>query len=131
MLTPSTTLDSTEKTATVIEVGPRSNFSTAFSTNAVSICQSCGLGQVTRLEKSRRYLLTSTRPLTQQERMAFAALVHDRMTEEPYEKPIDSFKVNAKPAPVFTIPVCAEGRNALEKINEVRAQPDTACCAQA
>ena len=61
MLTPTTTLDITGPTATVIEVGPRSNFSTAFSTNAVSICQSCGLGQVTRLEKSRRYLLISTR----------------------------------------------------------------------
>jgi phosphoribosylformylglycinamidine synthase len=120
MLTPITTLDNAEKTATVVEVGPRSNFSTAFSTNAVSICQSCGLSQVTRLEKSRRYLLTSTRPLTQDERMAFAALVHDRMTEELYSSPVSSFKVNAKPAPVFTIPLCAEGRGALEKINEVR-----------
>jgi hypothetical protein len=61
MLTPFTTLDTTGPTATVIEVGPRSNFSTAFSTNAVSICQSCGLNQVTRLEKSRRYLLITTR----------------------------------------------------------------------
>jgi hypothetical protein len=61
MLTPFTTLDNVGPTATVIEVGPRSNFSTAFSTNAVSICQSCGLNQVTRLEKSRRYLLISTR----------------------------------------------------------------------
>jgi hypothetical protein len=41
------------------------------------------------------------------------------MTEEPYAAPVASFKVNAAPAPVFTIPVCAEGRAALERINEV------------
>jgi hypothetical protein len=29
-----------------------------------------------------RYLLTSVRPLTPEERSAFAALVHDRMTEQ-------------------------------------------------
>lgn len=38
--------------------------------------------QVVRLEPSRRYLLTSTRPLTAEEKAAFAALVHDRMTEQ-------------------------------------------------
>ena len=32
--------------AQVVEVGPRMNFSTALSANAVSICQSCGLSQV-------------------------------------------------------------------------------------
>lgn len=51
-------------TTTVIEVGPRSNFSTAFSTNAVSIAASCGLSKVSRLERSRRFAITSTRPLT-------------------------------------------------------------------
>ena len=38
--------------------------------------------QVTRLERSRRYMLKTTRPLTEAEKLAFAALVHDRMTEE-------------------------------------------------
>ena len=32
--------------ATVVEVGPRMSFSTAFSTNAVSIAASCGLSKV-------------------------------------------------------------------------------------
>ncbi len=40
------------------------------------------LVQVTRLERSRRYMLKTTRPLTEAEKLAFAALVHDRMTEE-------------------------------------------------
>lgn len=64
--------------AAVVEVGPRSTFSTAWSTNAVSICRSTGLSKVARLEESRRYLLNSSRPLTEPEKAAFAALVHDR-----------------------------------------------------
>jgi len=35
----------------------RLNFSTAFSSNAVSICQNAGLTQITRLEMSARYLV--------------------------------------------------------------------------
>lgn len=74
------------------QVGPRSNFSTAFSTNAVSICGSTNLSKVNRLEVSRRFLLTSSRPLTEAEKLAFAGLVHDRMTEEVYTRPVASFK---------------------------------------
>ncbi len=74
------------------QVGPRSNFSTAFSTNAVSVCGSTGLSKVNRLELSRRFFITSTRPLTEAEKLAFAAMVHDRMTEELYAKSATTFK---------------------------------------
>jgi len=117
LLTPSSKFEASGSQTTVIEVGPRTNFSTAFSTNAVSICSSTGLGKVTRLERSRRYLLQTSRPLTDAEKAAFAGLVHDRMTEEIYHKPAASFSCNAKPAPVFTIPVMEKGRRALEEIN--------------
>eukprot|EP00877_Chromochloris_zofingiensis_P007400 jgi/Chrzof1/2913/Cz12g03220.t1 len=118
LLAPISVLTAAAPTQTVIEVGPRMNFSTAFSTNAVSVCASTGLGKVTRLERSRRYILTSTRPLTEQEKTAFAGLVHDRMTEEVYAQPASSFKVTVTPAPVFTVPVMEQGRAALEEINE-------------
>lgn len=75
--------------------------------------------QVVRLEPSRRYLLTSTRALTAEEKAAFAALVHDRMTEQVYSEAAKTFKVNAAPAPVFTVPVMEKGRAALEDINSV------------
>ena len=39
----------------VVEVGPRMNFATAWSANAVSVCQACGLTKVNRIERSRRY----------------------------------------------------------------------------
>jgi hypothetical protein len=79
--------------------------------------------QVARLEPSRRYLLTSTRALTAEEKAAFAALVHDRMTEQVYSQPAQTFKVDAVPAPVFTVPVMEKGRAALEDINSVGS-----CC---
>jgi len=37
-----------------VELGPRMNFATAYSTNIVAICQTCGLEKVTRIERSRR-----------------------------------------------------------------------------
>ena len=42
---------------TILEVGPRMNFSTAWSTNATAICHACGLTQISRIERSRRYLI--------------------------------------------------------------------------
>lgn len=46
-----------EENTCTIEIGPRFNFSTAQSTNSVSICQNVGLTEVKRLEVSIRYLL--------------------------------------------------------------------------
>ena len=100
---------------TILEVGPRMNFSTAWSTNATAICHACGLTQISRIERSRRYLIKPTLSLDQQN--IFLSLVHDRMTECPYPHPLTSFKSDAKPEPVFEIPLIEEGRRALEKIN--------------
>ncbi len=72
----------------VIEVGPRMSFSTAWSTNAVSVCHSCGLDSIRRIERSRRYLLPVT-TMTDEQRQAFLAAIHDRMTECPYPEPLD------------------------------------------
>lgn len=44
---------------TILEVGPRLSFSSAFSTNAVSICHSCKLTNIKRIELSRRYLFVT------------------------------------------------------------------------
>ncbi|KAJ8937884.1 hypothetical protein NQ314_011667, partial [Rhamnusium bicolor] len=73
----------------LIEVGPRFNFSTSNSTNAVSICRNLGLTQVIRLEVSRRYLLAfqSTEKITKQLENDLASLLYDRMTE--YLRDID------------------------------------------
>ena len=101
----------------ILEVGPRLNFSTAFSTNAVSICHACDLDKVSRIERSRRYLLHTSTGLSDEHRAAFFALVHDRMTECPYPEPLDSFATGIEPAAVLRVPVLEDGRAALERLN--------------
>lgn len=76
-----------------MEVGPRLSFSTAWSANAVSVCASCSLSKVTRVERSRRFHVTSGSPLSEAQLAQFAAMVHDRMTEQVYSAPLDTFKV--------------------------------------
>ncbi len=59
----------------VMQVGPRMSFQSAWSTNAVSICRSCGLEAVTRLEVSRRFLLRSSSAISPDTLAAFSAMV--------------------------------------------------------
>ncbi|HSG81050.1 MAG TPA: phosphoribosylformylglycinamidine synthase [Gemmatimonadota bacterium] len=106
-----------ESAGELLEVGPRMNFSTAWSTNAVSICQACGLTRVRRIERSRRYLLKTAKPLSEPQKAAFLAEVHDRMTEMPYPEPLESFESGLQPEQTFQVPVMEEGRAALERIN--------------
>jgi phosphoribosylformylglycinamidine synthase len=101
----------------VLEVGPRMNFTTAWSTNAVGICHACGLGSVQRIERSRRFLLERDRPLDQDDTTGFLSLIHDRMTETRYPGPLTSFESGMKADRVFTIPLLEEGRAALESVN--------------
>jgi phosphoribosylformylglycinamidine synthase len=102
---------------TVLEVGPRMNFSTAWSTNAVSICHACGLHKVRRIEPSRRYLIATAMPLSEKQRQDFLDIVHDRMTECPYPEPLTTFATGVEPESTFDIPVMEEGREALERVN--------------
>ena len=101
------------------EVGPRMNFTSAWSTNAVSVCRACGLTMITRIERSRRYLLRfdSNVAMSHEQKAAFLSLVHDRMTECLYPEPLKTFETGVKPEPVRIIPLMEEGRKALERIN--------------
>jgi phosphoribosylformylglycinamidine synthase len=101
----------------VLEVGPRMTFTTAWSTNAVSVCRACGIDDVRRIERSRRFLLIGARPAGAGGRSEFLAGIHDRMTECPYSEPLRSFASGVSPQAVTTVPVLAEGRAALERIN--------------
>uniref|UniRef100_A0A5B6YJT0 phosphoribosylformylglycinamidine synthase n=1 Tax=Davidia involucrata TaxID=16924 RepID=A0A5B6YJT0_DAVIN len=105
----------------VIEVGPRLSFTTAWSANAVSICRACGLTEVIRLERSRRYLLNikaGSGSLIDRQINEFAAMVHDRMTECVYNQKLTSFETSVVPEEVVYVPVIERGQKALEEINE-------------
>ncbi|KAG8262896.1 hypothetical protein J6590_043884 [Homalodisca vitripennis] len=104
----------------LIEIGPRLNFCTALSSNAVSICRSVGLAQVSRLEVSIRYLvhwqmdgLEISHALESQ----LTGALHDRMTECRYLEPIQSFDHGIVPEPWFTVDILGQGRKALEDVN--------------
>jgi phosphoribosylformylglycinamidine synthase len=103
--------------STLLEVGPRMSFTTAWSTNAVSVCHACGLDKIRRIERSRRYLLRTPEPMTDEQVGVILAEVHDRMTECEYPEPLRTFETGIEPVPVGTVPVLEEGRDALERVN--------------
>lgn len=96
----------------LIEIGPRLNVATAFSTNAVGICHSCGLDKVVRIEKSRRYKIADD-----VNRDKFIKKNHDKMTESVYPSTLESFETGIEPEEVFEIKLKEEGIEALKKIN--------------
>ena len=84
--------------ARVVEVGPRLNFATAWSSNMVSICRAVGLDVVSRVERSRRYLVPQD-----VDRDVFIAKNHDRMTECVYAQPLTTFETGIEPEPVYEV----------------------------
>jgi phosphoribosylformylglycinamidine synthase len=114
----------------LVEVGPRLNFQTAWSSNAVNICHACGLEKVQRIERSRRYLLESdadNMDNAAQVKMvlespsfkeALLERLHDRMTEQVYETPLRSLIVALKPAEAYRIPVLRDGLEALRQASQ-------------
>lgn len=105
----------------VIEIGPRLNFSSPYSTNAVSISHSIGLSSVVRIERSLRYLISldvanKTSPAVIES--TFVELLHDKMTECRYNQPIASFDLPHTPQPWTEVPMLKEGRKALESVSK-------------
>ena len=102
--------------AQVLEIGPRLNFETAWSTTAVSVCHACGLRKVIRLERAVRFGLPVE--LNSRQVESFLILLHDRMTEMRYEQTLQNFDSGLKPKPVQIIPVMENGIEALQAINK-------------
>merc|ERR1719343_1415843 len=94
------------------------NFTSAWSTNCVSVLQAAGVAQVPRLERSRRFLVSCSSKLSGEQKDSFVSIIHDRMTEMVYENPLKSFDSGMVVKPVRWIPVLKEGRAALEKISD-------------
>jgi phosphoribosylformylglycinamidine synthase len=103
----------------VAEFGPRMTFTSAFSSNAVSICKSCDL-PIDRLEQSKRYRFLLSGDLSEEAITVLKTTLHDKMTEEEYKSALTTFDSGAKPAPFVMVPIMTQGRAALEKINEER-----------
>jgi phosphoribosylformylglycinamidine synthase len=96
----------------VLEIGPRLNFETAYSSNAIAICHACGLKKVSRIEYSRRYGVVA-----ETDNNSFIAENHDRMTECPYPEPLASFKTGTIPEKTYSIPLISGGIDELARFN--------------
>ncbi len=92
----------------VVEMGPRMNFATAWSSNMVSICKAIGLESICRVERSRRYLVDETKNLE-----TFIAQNHDRMTECQYPEPLTTFETGITPEPVYDVDLKTNGPDGL------------------
>ncbi len=95
----------------VVEVGPRLNFATAWSSNMVSICRATGLAAITRVERSRRYLVPEGEDL-----QAFVDRHHDRMTECRYLEPLRSFDSGVVPEPIYEVDLLGRGMAAFDDL---------------
>ncbi|XP_052276735.1 phosphoribosylformylglycinamidine synthase-like isoform X2 [Dreissena polymorpha] len=117
-LTTVSALTSDDNICLLVEIGPRSNFSTPFSTNAVSICKAIGLVKVTRIEVSTRYLISfygNPPPLGLEQ--GLVNCLHDKMTQCRYVEPIQTFDLDHDPDPVYDVDLMERGRKALEEAN--------------
>lgn len=92
----------------VVEMGPRLNFATAWSSNMVSICKATGLECVSRVERSRRYLVDASRDLQE-----FVRNNHDRMTECLYPETLSTFETGIQPEAVYDVDMKSGGPDAL------------------
>ncbi|XP_043249233.1 phosphoribosylformylglycinamidine synthase [Colletes gigas] len=101
----------------IVEIGPRLNFSTPFSSNAVSICESVHVHKVTRIEAAIRYCIKHNGPIEKEVENAIVGALHDKMTECRYSVPIESFDHGFRPEKWFEVDVLKGGRKSLEEVN--------------
>ena len=99
------------KKGRIVELGPRLNFATAWSANMVSICRATGLQQITRVERSRRYVVPDN-----EDPQDFIAANHDRMTECVYPEPLASFETGIEPEEAYEVDLMSKGVEALAAI---------------
>lgn len=113
----------------IVEVGPRLNFCSPFSTNAVSILKSsCSKTSIYRLEKSTIYeLVFKGKKKTNESVSRLGRALHDPMVECVYERPVESFNPDAPRnryvarnpdlGPCDEVPILKEGKEALKRVS--------------
>lgn len=115
-----TTHSTLPQAGTILEVGPRKNFQTAWSSNAVSIAHACRVMGVIRLERSRRYCILPVQGTVLDDRQVKTFLdgAHDSMTETVYPEPMSSFDVGVERAQSYEIDVLTGHEEALREASD-------------
>ncbi|MEO5700475.1 MAG: phosphoribosylformylglycinamidine synthase [Casimicrobiaceae bacterium] len=98
---------------------PRPGTISPWSSKATDIARNCGLDAVTRIERGVAYGLGGADAGNAALRAALLPLIHDRMTEVvvPGAEAARALFAHVMPRPMQTIPLRAEGREALVRAN--------------
>jgi phosphoribosylformylglycinamidine synthase len=106
-------------TGTLLLALPRIGTVSPWSSKATDIAHVCGLDAVRRIERGVAYYLRVTRALSDAERLAAGALLHDRMTETLVTEAAAAAALfeHAAPRPLERIPLAEHGRAALDEAN--------------
>jgi phosphoribosylformylglycinamidine synthase len=99
---------------------PRFGTLSPWSSKATDILHHCGLQAVSRIERGKRYRFRADTRLNAGQLDTLAALVHDRMTESVVREAGEAAALfrHESPRPFDTVPVLAEGREALAAAND-------------
>ena len=99
-------------------VVPRLGSISPWSTKATDIAKSCGISQVSRIERGVSWHIETggDKPLSQSAIMRIVPMVHDRMTETVLSDLIEAQQLfgHVEPQPLTTISVLKHGRQAIE-----------------
>ncbi len=95
----------------IVEIGTTLNRTTAWSSNLVSNCHTVGLTMITRVERSKRYVLGEG-----VNKDDFIAQNCDRMMERVYEKTLTTFDTGITPEAVYYVDMIGGGPDVLKDI---------------
>lgn len=98
-----------------LTLGPQLRFATPWSTTARTIFENCGIRSIKRVERFRHYGFSVKLP--RNKRKALADRLHDRMTEQVYDRALENMESLKKPEPVRRIPLRRKGTEILKHYN--------------
>ena len=100
-------------------VVPRLGTISPWASKATDIVKNCGIEGVLRVERGTIFSVALTGELSDEEKTAVAACLHDRMTESvvPADFPAEKLFVELEGKPMATVALVEEGRPALERAN--------------
>jgi len=101
-------------------VTPRLGTISPWATKATDIAHNSALQSITRIERGVQYWLQGSEPLSADELKLAATALYDRMTETLYvTEPVDAdLFAQHEPAPLATVAILAQGRDALVEANQ-------------
>jgi phosphoribosylformylglycinamidine synthase len=120
-LQPNTHTPSRAPILTLFLVIPRIGTISPWASRATDIAKNCGLENILRIERGIAYYVKTNHgaPLSDAEKTALKAAVHDRMTEMVFGDLDDAQKLyhSAMPTPLCTVDILQGGKTALETAN--------------